>query len=333
MKLRAGVGGRLGDREQMLVERERLSRRCDGVADRSARAPGCTCDKHAGVACEPERARRVVPEQELRQLAHAVSRDAAADPLARHVPRPSRLGTHLRERVAGEVEAELGDEPQPAQDAERILAEARRRDGTQLAAREVAHTAEGVDQLARSRAGSAIALTVKSRRRHVLLERDRRVGDDREVAMARAGAPLGPRRCQLDARRRRALRMDASSRMEAHADELAVHLHVLDAPVRLRARRGARRWSTPGTRKSSSVCGDAEQLVAHGAADDVGVEPERADVAADRGRHAGDRATTAGARGGLEVARSPRSRPARPTGSFATSTVERAGGRSPTWRA
>ncbi len=41
---------------------------------------------------------------------------------------------------------------------------------------------------------------------------------------------------------------------------------------------------------------DPEQLVAHGAADDVGVEAERADVAADRGRHEPDSRVSRGTR-------------------------------------
>ena len=74
--------------------------------------------------------------------------------------------------------------------------------------------------------------------------------------------------------------------MEAHADELAVHLHVLDPPVRLEQR------AQPGLvdARDEEVLvrvGDAEQLVAHRAADDVRVEAERADVGADRRAHAG----------------------------------------------
>ena len=69
-----------------------------------------------------------------------------------------------------------------------------------------------------------------------------------------------------------------------------------------------------------------EQLVADGAADDVGVEAERADVGADLGRHRRLRASVYRCATASISTRAP-------DGSFATSKVERAGGRSPTWRA
>ena len=85
LKLRAGVGSRLGDREQVLVQRVRLSRRCDGVADRRLELRD-HLHQRAGVPCEPERHPGSRAEEELRELAHAVFRNAAADPLARDVP-------------------------------------------------------------------------------------------------------------------------------------------------------------------------------------------------------------------------------------------------------
>ena len=79
---------------------------------------------------------------------------------------------------------------------------------------------------------------------------------------------------------------------------------------------------------------DPEQLVANGAADDVCVEAERADVLANRGGHGADSAGAdhRAAPGGRACAIASISTSA-PEGSFATSTVERAGGRSPTCRA
>ena len=79
----------------------------------------------------------------------------------------------------------------------------------------------------------------------------------------------------------------AVARVEAHADELAVHLHVLDAPVRLE-RRAQPGLVDPGHEEVLVGVLDAEQLVADRAADDVRVEAERADVAADGGRHRAD---------------------------------------------
>ncbi len=59
------------------------------------------------------------------------------------------LRAHLRLGLRREREPELRDEPETAQDAEGVLAEALRGDGSQLAASEVADAAERVDELAR----------------------------------------------------------------------------------------------------------------------------------------------------------------------------------------
>ena len=72
--------------------------------------------------------------------------------------------------------------------------------------------------------------------------------------------------------------------MQAHADELAVDLHVLDAAVGLEERAEAGLVDA-GHEKVLVAVRNAEQLVAHGTADDVGIDAERADVGADRGRH------------------------------------------------
>ena len=87
---------------------------------------------------------------------------------------------------------------------------------------------------------------------HVVLDRDRRVGHDLEVAVAGPNAPLPSWRRELDPCRRGG----ADARvpwLEADAHELPVHLHVVDAPVRLECGPSPA-WSRPGTRKSSSAC-------------------------------------------------------------------------------
>ena len=97
------------------------------------------------------------------------------------------------------------------------------------------------------------------------------------------GRPLRARRREVDPGRHE--RPDRPVvRMQAHADELAVHLHVLDAAVGLEERAEAGLVDA-GHEKVLVAVRDAEQLVADGAADDVGVDAERADVGADRGRH------------------------------------------------
>ena len=68
--------------------------------------------------------------------------------------------------------------------------------------------------------------------------------------------------------------------MEADTHEPVGDDEVLDAPVR-----GERRPQPfgvdPGHEEIRVLRVEAEQLVAHGAADEVGVEPERADVVLD----------------------------------------------------
>ena len=64
-------------------------------------------DEHAGVACDAQRLRGLGAEQELRELAEPVGRDAAADPLAGDKLDARRVGPHLCERLLVGVEAEL----------------------------------------------------------------------------------------------------------------------------------------------------------------------------------------------------------------------------------
>ena len=111
-------------------------------------------------------------------------------------------------------------------------------------------------------------------------------------------------------------------RVEAHPDELAVHLHVVDAAVRLERGPQARLVEAGNEEVLVRVL-DAEQLVPDGAADDVGVEPERTDVAADLGGH-GRLGSDAQRCAIASISTSA------PDGSLATSNVERAGARSPT---
>ena len=112
--------------------------------------------------------------------------------------------------------------------------------------------------------------------------------------------------------------------------------HVLDAAVGLEERAQAR-LVDPGHEEVLVAVRNAEQLVADGAADDVGVDAERADVGADRGRHRLDCDASSGRRGeayaSAYVWATASISTSAPEGSFATSNVERAGGRSPTWRA
>ena len=181
---RPGVGGVLDDREDMLVERAGLAGRSEVVADHRAEL-GDDLDQRPGVTCQAERQSGPRPEQELRQLPHAVGVEAPADPLCRDVTEAARLGAHLPERVLREREGELRDEPETAQDPQRVLPEAVRAHRVQLAPLEVREPAEGVDQLAgREASGHGVDREVAPR--HVVRDRDGRIGHDLEVAMTRA---------------------------------------------------------------------------------------------------------------------------------------------------
>ena len=81
--------------------------------------------EHTGVARQPQRAPRLAAEQqELRQLAHAVRLRTAADALRRDVARPPASSRICASVSPDGLEAELRDEPQPAQEPQRILAKA-----------------------------------------------------------------------------------------------------------------------------------------------------------------------------------------------------------------
>ena len=155
-------------------------------------------------------------------------------------------------------------------------------DRAQSAALEVVDAAERVDEAAvLEPAGHGVDREVTAR--HVLLEPDRRVADDGEVAVPGPRRPLRARRREVDTGgHERAHR--AVARVQAHADELSVHLHVLDTAVGLEQRAEACLVDA-GHEKVLVAVGNAEQLVADRATDDVGVDAERADVGADRGRH------------------------------------------------
>ena len=75
-------------------------------------------------------------------------------------------------------------------------------------------------------------------------------------------------------------RISAVARMEPDADEPVGDDEILDAPVR--RERGPQPLGVDAGHEEVGVLRvEPEQLVAHGAADEVGVEPERADVVLD----------------------------------------------------
>ena len=347
LERRPGVGGRLDDGEDVLVERQVLAVALLLVADRR-RELGQHVDEHAGVPREPQRLRRMRAEQELRELPHPVRRQPAADPLARDVLDPRRPLAHLAQRVLVGIDVELRDEAEAADDPERVVAEARRPGRAEDAPLEVGAAAERVEDLPRlepprDRVDREVAPL------HVLLERDLAVGDDLEVVPARAGRALDTRRRELDpGRLQRPRRL--VPRQQPHADALVGDDEILDLAVRLERRpqlgvADARDDEVELRRRPP------EQLVADGAADEVGVEPERMHVVGDRvphGRHSAPSNSLLLGRA-VRCSRAPdllvtvcckaqssataSISTSAPEGSFATSTVERAGGASPTWAA
>ena len=270
--------------------------------------------------------RRLGAEEELRQLPHPVRGEPAADPLRRHVGHLRRPLAHLAERVLVRLEAELRDEAQAADDPQRVVAEARRARRAEDAPLEVAAAVERVEHLAGlDAAGDRVDGEVAPA--HVLGERDRRVGHDLEVVAPRPGRLLHARRRELDPRRRQHAD-GAVAWKEPDADVAAVHGQVLDPAVRLEG--GAELLVADARDDEVRVLvRDPEQVVAHGAADLPRVEVEAAHVVLGRSRRHPDLHAPIVTIGGAIASISTRA----PDGSAATSTVERAGGRSPTWRA
>jgi hypothetical protein len=223
-------------------------------------------------------------EQQLGQLAHPVCVHPTADPLAGDEGDRAGVVAHLLQRRLVRLEAELRDEAKRADDPQRILLEAPRRHRAQNSRAEIGFAADGIDELAGTQA-SRHRVDREVAAAHVVLHRQRRVGDDLEVVTAGTGAALGARRRELDAgpRERAHLRV---TRMQAHADEPAGDDEILDAPVRLeRALQPV--GVDAGNEKVGVLRLQAEQLVADRAADEIRVEPEPFDVVRDLLPHRG----------------------------------------------
>ena len=199
--------------------------------------------------------RRLRAEQQLRELAHPVGGEPAADPLGRDEPHRRRLLAHLPQRLVVRLEVELRDEAQPADEPQRILGEAVRRHGAQHAASRGRPAPPNGSTSSPSPRRRAIAFTVKSRRAQVVLDRRRRRRRRSRSRAARArSTALAARRRELDPGRREPADR-AVARVEPQADGPAGDDEVLDAAVRLeqpraapRSRRRARGSRRPSTR-------------------------------------------------------------------------------------
>lgn len=167
---------------------------------------------------------------------------------------------HLRQGLRSELEPELGDEPKPSQDPEGILSKAVLGHRAKPALLEVCHSTERVDERS-VRQASCDRIHGEVTPRHVRLDRDAPVCDDREVLVGRASRALDASRRELDPLRRKDSHRPIR-RVETHADSLAVHLEILDPAVG-RKRIAKRGLIDARNEKVFVVVGQAQQLVAH----------------------------------------------------------------------
>ena len=114
----------------------------------------------------------------------------------------------------------------------------------------------------------------------VVLDARVRIDDDLEVVTPGPGRTLAARRRELDPGRRERPHL-RSAREEPEPDRAARDDELIDPAVR-RERRAQLLGVEAGDEEVRVLRVDPEQLVADGAADEVGVEPERADVVLDR---------------------------------------------------
>ncbi len=157
--------------------------------------------------------------------------------------------SHLRERLLVRIEPELRDEPQAANDPQRILGEARRRHGAQCVRVQIGAAAVGIDehpigQTTCHRVHGEVAAGVGPLRPRLPgRPRSRSRGAASPVETSRRGgasrSPAG-RACPLPDRR-----------AEAHANRSPRDDELLRAPLRPSAARSPS-ISTPGTRNSAS---------------------------------------------------------------------------------
>ena len=110
--------------------------------------------------------------------------------------------------------------------------------------------------------------------RHVVLDRERRVGDDLEVVAARSRAALGTRRRELDPGGCEPTQLPVA-RVEPHPDLPAGDLELLDAAVWLEQAPQALDVD-PGHDKVGVLRVEPKQLVAHSAPDEVGIDAKAA---------------------------------------------------------
>ena len=108
-KRRTDVGRRLHGCERVLVDGEVVEPALLVEADRGLELRQ-KLHEHAGIARDPQRLQRIAAEQQLRELAHSVRSETAADPLPGDEPHGARFLAHLPQRLLVRLEPELRDE-------------------------------------------------------------------------------------------------------------------------------------------------------------------------------------------------------------------------------
>ena len=284
---------------------------------RSGRASGCPARTRSRARTpagarrgRPCRARAAAPAPAGRRAGASTARPARPPRARRRSRSPETSRTDdassricAQRRLVG-LEPELRDEAEPANEPQRVLGEAPRRDRAQHARSGGRRGRRRGRESSPSASRRAIALTVKSRRarssstdaagsttiskscRPGPVERSRRGGANSIPAGASlADRPLAREEPQPDEPPRDDEILDPAVRLESPPELLGVDARHEEVGVLRLA---------------------AEQLVAHRAADEVGVEPEPADVLLDRPLHAAN--VRPPARRGASSVRSERDR-------------------------
>ena len=240
----------------------------------------------------------------------------------------ARLLAHLRERRSSGSRPSWETKRRPrtsrSGSSAKLVGETVRR----TPALEIGAAAVGVDELAVGESRRAIALTVKSRRREVVLDARGRVDDDLEVVPSGAGRLLAARRRELDPGRRERARLARRADRGACRPARPATTSSSTRPCGSSAAR-SRLAVDPGDEEVGVLRVEPEQLVAYGAADEVGVEAERAR----RNPRSPSQAAIPARRAGVTRARSLRSRRALPPGAGRPRRSSAPAACSPTWRA
>ena len=256
------------------------------------------------------------PSRSFESSPMPVGLDPAADPLGRDVGEPGRACPHLGHGLGCEVEAELRRRTASARTRRSgSSVEARRADGADLSPLEVLNARRRGRPASPPSSRIAIALIVKSRR---AMSSSSPIDASLTIAKSRWPGPVerSARGGVSSMPAGASARYGTIAREEPDADELPVHLHVLDLPVRLEER--AQPCLVDARERESPRRSAAARAAGRG---------RRRRRRRRRSRASGRRSGSRSACRELAYRCATASISTRaPDGSFATSNVERAGG-------